>query len=132
MTDREPSEPETLTPMESLDEDDLRVDPLETGVEPPEHWSPAARSGTTPAEVREGEPLGRRLAEEEPDVQPGAVPERPIAATPAAELDDSVDAAPADGGELVPDDVPAHHSDPDPVEQADEAGGSVADSLRTE
>lgn len=43
MSDRETAEPETLNPSEALDEDELRVDPLEEGVEPPEHWSGADR-----------------------------------------------------------------------------------------
>jgi hypothetical protein len=68
MDDRETAEPETLSPSEALDEDELRVDPLEEGVEPPEHWSGADRFGTTPAEIREGESHAMRLAEEEPDV----------------------------------------------------------------
>lgn len=68
MSDRETAEPETLAPSEALDEDELRVDPLEEGVEPPEHWSGADRFGTTPAEIREGESHAMRLAEEEPDV----------------------------------------------------------------
>ncbi|MFD9893098.1 hypothetical protein ACFWY9_27455 [Amycolatopsis sp. NPDC059027] len=91
MSDRESAEPDTLTPSEALDEDELNVDPLEAGVEPPEHWSAANRHGTTPAEIREGEDLGTRLAEEEPDVTPEVIRDRPIAATPAEQLDDSVD-----------------------------------------
>ncbi|WP_329060685.1 hypothetical protein [Amycolatopsis sp. NBC_01480] len=74
-----------------LDEDDLRVDPLEAGVEPAEQLSPASRYGTTPAELREGEPV-------EPVAPPESVPDR--------------------------------RANPDPGEQADEAGGSVADALR--
>ncbi|WET77843.1 hypothetical protein P3102_27720 [Amycolatopsis sp. QT-25] len=68
MSDRESAEPETLNPSEALDEDELRVDPLEEGVEPPEHWSAADRFGTTPREIREGESHAMRLAEEVPDV----------------------------------------------------------------
>lgn len=68
MNDRESAEPETLDPSEALDEDELRVDPLEEGVEPPEHWSGADRFGTTPTEIREGESHAMRLAEEVPDV----------------------------------------------------------------
>ncbi|HWD06815.1 MAG TPA: hypothetical protein VG674_30675 [Amycolatopsis sp.] len=126
-------EPETLSPTESLDEDDLRVDPLESGVEPPERPSPATRSGTTPAELREGRPLANRLAEEEPDEQPDAIGDRPIAATTAADLDETVDTAPSDTEPITaPDDIPRRHTDPDPGERADSAGGSVADSLRTD
>ncbi|WP_409181077.1 hypothetical protein F9C11_31970 [Amycolatopsis sp. VS8301801F10] len=122
MADSDPAEPETLDQSESLDEDELRVDPLEAGVEPAERWSPATRQGTTPAEAREGEPLGRRLAEEQPDVQP--VPNPP----------DDETLARAEAAEAVaPDeDLPRRRADPDPGEQADEAGGSVAKSLREE
>ncbi|GAA1018986.1 MULTISPECIES: hypothetical protein [Amycolatopsis] len=122
MADRDPAEPETLDPSEALDEDELRVDPLEDGVEPAERWSPATRQATTPAEAREGAPLGRRLAEERPDVQPEQNP-------PDDETLARAEAARA----VAPDeDLPQRRADPDPGEQADEAGGSVAKSLREE
>jgi hypothetical protein len=131
VSDREAAEPETLTPSEALDEDDLRVDPLEAGVEPPEHWSAVDRHGTTPREVREGEPFDERLKQEEPDTEPDPAPERPVAATPAGELDESVEAAPADVEDVAPDGyVPPRRADPDPEEHADFAGGSVADAIR--
>ncbi|MCR6484748.1 hypothetical protein M8542_18125 [Amycolatopsis sp. OK19-0408] len=131
MSDRDAAEPESLTPSEALDEDELRVDPLEEGVEPPEHWSAASRYGTTPREVREGEPMAQRLAEEVPDTEPEPVPERPLAATPAAELDETVEDAPPDVEEVAPaDEIPRRHADPEPREQADFAGGSVADAIR--
>ncbi|WP_406630900.1 hypothetical protein [Amycolatopsis sp. WGS_07] len=120
MADRDPAEPETLDPSESLDEDELRVDPLEGGVEPAERWSPATRQATTPAEAREGEPLANRLAEERPDVQPAPGPPDEEARAEAARA-------------VAPDeDLPQYRADPDPAEQADEAGGSVAKSLREE
>jgi hypothetical protein len=59
-----------LSVAEELDEDELRTDPLEKGMDPPEHWSGVDRWGTTPREEREGEPLDQRLAEEVPDIQP--------------------------------------------------------------
>lgn len=82
---------ETLTPSESLDEDELDVDPLEGGVEPPEHWSAGERHGSTAREEAEGEPLDERLAEERPDVPLEDVTRRPYAETPLDELDESVD-----------------------------------------
>jgi hypothetical protein len=122
---------ETLTPSEALDEDDLRVDPLETGIDPPEHWSAADRHGTTAGEVREGESLDQRLAEEEPDVVPESSPDRPLAATPAADLDESVEDAPADVEPVAPEEAARpRHADSDPGERADFAGGSVADAIR--
>lgn len=131
MSDRDAAEPESLAPSEALDEDELRVDPLEEGVEPPEHWSAANRFGTTPREVREGEPMDQRLAEEVPDNEPEPVPERPLAVTPADQLDESVEDAPPDFEPVAPEDeIPRRHADPDPREQADYAGGSVADAIR--
>jgi hypothetical protein len=131
VSDRDAAEPESLDPSEALDEDELRVDPLEEGIEPPEHWSAADRFGTTPREAREGEPMEQRLAEEVPDTEPEPVPDRPLAATPADELDESVEDAPADFEPVIPaDEVPRRHADPDRREQADYAGGSVADAIR--
>ena len=131
MSDRDAAEPESLSPSEALDEDDLRVDPLEEGVEPPERWSAANRYGTTPREVHEGEPMGLRLAEEEPDVEPDPVPERPLAATPAEDLDETIEDAPPDEERVAPEEGPSRrHSDPDPIEHADFGGGSVADAIR--
>ncbi|WP_329050537.1 hypothetical protein OG738_01435 [Amycolatopsis sp. NBC_01488] len=131
MSDRDAAEPESLDPSEALDEDELRVDPLEAGVEPPERWSAADRFGTTPREAREGEPMAQRLAEEVPDSEPEPVPERPLAVTPADQLDETVEDAPADFEPVTPDDeIPRRHADPDPREHADYAGGSVADAIR--
>ncbi|MBE1497734.1 hypothetical protein H4696_004834 [Amycolatopsis lexingtonensis] len=131
MSDRDSAEPDSLSPSEALDEDELRVDPLEAGVEPAEHWSAANRYGTTPSEIREGEPIEQRLAEEEPDTEPEQVPERPLAATPAAELDETIEDAPPDFEPVTPEDeLPHRHADPDPGERADYAGGSVADAIR--
>ncbi|MEV6642944.1 hypothetical protein [Amycolatopsis sp. NPDC051371] len=131
MSDRDAAEPESLDPSEALDEDELRVDPLEEGIEPPERWSAADRFGTTPREMREGEPMDQRLAEEVPDTEPEPAPERPLAATPADQLDETVEDAPADFEQVTPaDEIPHRHADPDPREQADYAGGSVADAIR--
>ena len=55
---------------EQLDEDELAADPLEEAMDPPDHWSAADRYATPPREQREGEPMERRLAEEEPDIVP--------------------------------------------------------------
>ncbi|MGW0183302.1 hypothetical protein [Nocardia sp. NPDC003345] len=55
---------------EQLDEDELAADPLEAGMDPPDHWTAADRYRTTPAEQRAGEPMERRLAEEQPDIVP--------------------------------------------------------------
>lgn len=60
-----------LDTSETLD-DDLVIDPLDTGVAPADRWSGANRFGTTAAEGRAGESLDQLLAEEEPDVDPYA------------------------------------------------------------
>jgi hypothetical protein len=64
------TDPAALNSAEDLDEDRLRADPLEAGMDPPERWSGADKYGTTPYEQRHPRPLGDRLAEEEPDIQP--------------------------------------------------------------
>ncbi|MDT8915557.1 hypothetical protein [Amycolatopsis sp. PS_44_ISF1] len=131
MSDRDAAEPELMSPSESLDEDDLGIDPVEAGIDPPEHWSAADHYGTTAAEVREGETHEQRLAEEQPDVQPMPIPARPIAATPAEDLDGSIDDVPADVEDLVPGDFsPAQHTDADPGAQPDITGGDVAEAIR--
>ncbi|QFU87273.1 hypothetical protein [Amycolatopsis sp. YIM 10] len=127
------SDPAALNSAEDLDEDRLRVDPLEAGIEPPEHWSAADRFGTTPAEQREGESMAARLSEEQPDVTADEVPEKPIAATPADELDESIDDQPGDVEQVAPEEggVGRHTSSDELPQAADQAGGSVAEAIRT-
>lgn len=84
-------DPAALSSAEDLDEDRLRVDPLEEGMDPPERWSAADRRGTTPWEQANPAPLDERLAEEEPDVQP-TVPDAD-SGTPTAEGADVSEAA---------------------------------------
>ena len=105
---------------EELDEDSIGVDPLEEGVEPPEHWSGVDQHGTTPNEQREGETLDERLAEERPDVEPDQVPERPRAATPDSELDETIDDEPP------VDEEPAAQENPVVVSEDVEPGGRAA------
>ncbi|MBF6301115.1 hypothetical protein IU459_26740 [Nocardia amamiensis] len=68
------SDPAALSSAEDLDEDRLRSDPLEAGMDPPEHWSGATRYGMTHWEESHPRPIGERLAEEEPDVDPDREP----------------------------------------------------------
>lgn len=125
-----PSEldPEGHSAAEDLDEDRLRLDPLEEGMDPPEHWSPAMESATTEREVREGRPLDDRLREEQVEEE--------LPAEPRDELD-RMDAAgelsghPTDDGE-----VPFAHDMDRPAEArhgraTDEGDDSVARELRT-
>lgn len=128
MSDRDPAD----TGAEDLDEDALRVDPLEEGVEPPEHWSAADKYGTTPSEALAGEGLERKLRAEQADVTPEDVPDTPVAAAPLDELDESVDSTNEPEGydmpepqRQVPDDAARRG------QSADEAGGSMAESIRT-
>ena len=84
-----PTDPANLQSAPDLDEDELDLDPLERGVEPPESWSQVSAEPPTPREQREGESLDERLGQERPDQDPEAPP--PLAETRAHELDDSVD-----------------------------------------
>jgi hypothetical protein len=133
-------DPAALNSSEDLDEDRLRVDPLEEGVEPPERWTAVDRFGTTPFEEHHGEPLDERLAEEEPDVDVEPPPERPVAATPLDELDSSVDDE-VPGAEPAADEdfqVGRRRAEPTQLpaaarrgQSAEEAGGSMAETIRT-
>lgn len=85
----EPQDPAELQSAGDLDEDELGVDPLEGGVEPPEHLSQTTAERPTPSEQRAGDSIEERISEERPD--PDAEPGRPVAETRLYELDDSVD-----------------------------------------
>jgi pyruvate/2-oxoglutarate dehydrogenase complex dihydrolipoamide acyltransferase (E2) component len=105
------SDPVALNAAEDLDEDRLRVDPLEQGMDPPEHWVAADKYGMTPWEQAHPAPLDDRLAEEQPDVDPDAPPS-------------------------TPEDDPVHTPSARQYAEdlgisADEAGGSMPDEFRT-
>jgi hypothetical protein len=122
------TDPEGHNAAEDLDEDRLRLDPLEEGMDPPEHWSQAMEHGTTPREEREGEDLDQRLREEQPDIQPTPEPVDEIARMDAA---GELEGQPADG------ELPFARELDQPSEEArrgqtaDEGAGSVARELRT-
>ena len=68
--DNMPDESEQLDQMqpdETLDDRGVS-DVLDEGYTTPEHWSAAEGFGNTPAEMRQGEGLARKLAAEIPDV----------------------------------------------------------------
>ena len=68
--DNMPDESEQLDQMqadETLDDRGVS-DVLDEGYTTPEHWSAAEGFGNTPAEMRQGEGLNRKLAAEIPDV----------------------------------------------------------------
>jgi hypothetical protein len=120
MTQFDPDDLATRDTAEELDEDELAVDPLEAGMDPPEHWSAADRRGTTPAERRRPAPLDERLAAERSDVdEEDPVPDDVDAAieTPASDATDDV----SPGGR-------SYHERQGT--SADVAGGSVADEIR--
>ena len=108
---------------EELDEDRLRLDPLEAGMDPPERWSGVDKYGMTAYEQAHPRGLTDRLTEEEPDVTGGAT-------------DPAVDAA-ADagiGGAVDPDaELGAEQSDElaaeadDNTAAADPTAGPVAE-----
>ncbi|MXP19932.1 hypothetical protein GIY30_00945 [Gordonia sp. HNM0687] len=97
----------TSVDAEDLDEDRLQLDPLEDGIDPPEGWSAADRTGVTTREQREGETLDERLAEEEPDID--EVPDGDLQTDGTGDSEMA-----AIGGQT-----------------ADEAGGSMAAAQRT-
>ncbi|MGV9821738.1 hypothetical protein [Nocardia xishanensis] len=59
---------------EQLDEDELDADPLEAAMDPPDAWTAAERYAESPADLRAGESIGKRLDAEEPDVVPDQPP----------------------------------------------------------
>ena len=77
-------------PSEILDEDRLEADPLEDGMDTAEGYSRTVRLGGT-EDAEDQDALAHRLPQEEPDVTVEEPPARPIAATPAMDLDESVD-----------------------------------------
>ena len=127
-----------LSSAEDLDEDRLRVDPLEAGMDPPEGWTGVDKYGVTPFEQAHPRPLSDRLAEEQPDVQP-----EPTTAFEALGPTSQTDEGDV---ELLdePNDSEETHWDPEVDldaevlaeavgrgQVADEAGGSVASAIRT-
>ncbi|MQA09798.1 MAG: hypothetical protein GEU98_14850 [Pseudonocardiaceae bacterium] len=127
------TDPAALNSSEDLDEDRLHVDPLEKGVEPPERWSAADREEMTPFEEGRGQDIEHRLAEERPDVREATIPQRPVGATPATDLDETIDYVTEDPEPVAPDE-PARETSSAATRRgqaADEAGGSMAETIRT-
>jgi hypothetical protein len=88
---------DTLSPSESTDSDEVRNDDGDIVVDPPDHWSEADKFGMTAREEREGESLDDRLAEEEPDVLTGEVPDQEL---PGRAHRGQIDGTPEDGDSL--------------------------------
>ncbi len=101
---------------ETLD-DDAVLDPLDTGVAPPQHWSAGMKFGTTAEEEEQGESLDQLLAEEQPDQDLDADDEVPESyGEDEDEADEYVDGLLLDDGQdpragrLVAEDEGAHPS----------------------
>jgi hypothetical protein len=115
-------DPEGHSAAEDLDEDRLRVDPLEEGMDPPEHWSQAIDHDDA-----QPHDLDERLREETPDT------------TAPPEPRDEVERMDADGElEGHPEEVPFEEYEREELpeearrgQMADEGAGSVARELRT-
>lgn len=74
-----------------MDEDRMDADPLEDGMDAPEGYSRDVRLGGT-RQWETAEPsIDYRLPQEEPDATAEEPPERPLAATPIDDLDESID-----------------------------------------
>ncbi|GAB2918620.1 hypothetical protein GCM10027047_15220 [Rhodococcus aerolatus] len=100
---------EMLDAEESLDSDEIGERAGDDGVDAPDGWAGATKFGTTAEEQSEGESLDQKLAEERPDAPFEEDLPLPGAATPDAELDESVDqvvddAEPAEDDEAISDD----------------------------
>ena len=63
----DPEDDGVLEPADDLTTDDYADDPLDTGIEPPDHYGASTWFGVTAEEAREGESLDQHLAEEEPE-----------------------------------------------------------------
>lgn len=119
--DQVETDPAALTSAEDLDEDRLRVDPLEAGMDPPERWSAADRRGTTPWEDAHSASLDERLAEEQPD----------DADSPPDTDDEADEALPPDTRSYDDERLGTSRSyDESLGTSADVAGGSVSRALR--
>src|SRR4051794_38083672 len=82
---------------EELDEDRLRLDPLEAGVGPPPRGGGVDKYGMTPYEQAHPRGLTDRLAEEEPDVQDTSDLDVSGQAEPRSEQADDVTELPVPG-----------------------------------
>lgn len=76
MTDFDPTMPDESEQLDQLQADDSLIDRsvadvLDEGYVAPEKWSPAQGYGNTRAEMRHGETLEQRMAQEEPAVAAG-------------------------------------------------------------
>jgi hypothetical protein len=76
-----------------LDEDRMAADPLEDGMDAPEGYSRDVRLGGTREWEATDASIDYRLPQEQPEVTAEQPPDRPLAATPIDDLDESIDDA---------------------------------------
>ena len=95
---------------ESLRDEDSEAMPMDRGLEASDRPLGAEKHGITPAEVREGEPLDSRLAQELPDIGEHDPVDDIVAADPATFGTDPTDAVETD--EEVLDDAYGDSADP--------------------
>jgi hypothetical protein len=118
------TDPEGHNAAEDLDEDRLRLDPLEEGMDPPERWSPAIDHDD--AEHRD---LDERLREEQPDRLPRPQPRDEVERMDA---EGELSGQPTDDGEVAfARDREVLSEEARRGQTADEGAGSVARDLRT-
>jgi hypothetical protein len=122
----DPTEPpEGHNAAEDLDEDRLRLDPLEEGMDPPERWSPAIDHDDA-----EHRALDERLREEEPERGRRPEPRDEVERMDAAgEL--SGRPTDEDGEVAFARDLPTAAAEARRGQLADEGDDSVARALRT-
>ncbi|MET9000005.1 hypothetical protein [Amycolatopsis sp. Hca4] len=110
------TDPAALNSAEDLDEDRIRTDPLEEGMDPPEHWSGVTKYGMTPWEQAHPRGLGDRIGEEVPD--PAAQATTGIDSRAGGDTDEDTGESPEQPVQLAPVD-----GDGPPVDtEADEVG----------
>jgi hypothetical protein len=80
------TEPAVIT-----DEDRMGADPLEDGMDAPEGYSRDVRLGGTREWEATDASIDHRLPQEQPEVAAEQSPDRPLAATPIDDLDESID-----------------------------------------
>ncbi|WP_410590089.1 hypothetical protein [Amycolatopsis sp. lyj-23] len=120
------TDPAALNSAEDLDEDRIRADPLEEGMDPPEHWSGVTKYGMTPWEQAHPRGLGDRIDEELPDPT-AQVPPAGLEADPGeqADADPDTGATPDEPMQLEPVEGDGFPFDSEPDEVGVEAGSAV-------
>ncbi|MFF1607737.1 hypothetical protein ACFVYA_08140 [Amycolatopsis sp. NPDC058278] len=118
------TDPAALNSAEDLDEDRIRADPLEEGMDPPEHWSGVTKYGMTPWEQAHPRGLGDRIGEEVPD--PAAEIPAGIDSRAGAPEDPDTGAEPEQPIQLEPVEGDGLPVDREADEVAVDAGSAVA------